>query len=206
VQAPHAPKPETTDALIAQLVAASAWQARAGAALSLAHHPGEDVVTALVRALRDPSVEVAVAAVDALVSHADESATQALLCVLKNHDGYFSPITRVAAISALSQRLDVAHYAPLFSAVRDIDAEVSIAAAAVITERMPHAESAQLLSVLRDTSGFYLPIVRLAVADALERAGILHAGVAEELLPSERDACVRRVLERASHLTAEASE
>lgn len=203
VPAPAPANPETTDALILQLIAASSWQARAGAALSLAHHPGEDVVQALLRALRDPSVEVAVAAVDALIAHADESATLGLLGVLENHDGYFSPITRVAAISALAQRLQAEHFAPLFAAVRDIDAEVSIAAASVITERMPHAASEQLLEVLRDTSGFYLPIVRLAVANALEHAGILQAGVADELLPAEHDPCVRRVLERASHLSAE---
>jgi len=197
------PQPEATDALLVQLMASSSWQARAGAALSLAHHSGEVVVQALVRALRDSSVEVAVAAADALVQHPEEAATQGLLCVLQNPDGYFSPVTRVAAISALAQRLDAAQFDPVFAAVRDIDAEVSIAAAAVITERMPSSASAQLLHVLRDTSGYYLPIVRLAVANALERAGLLHAGVADELLASERDASVRRVLERASHLTGE---
>lgn len=197
------PQPETTDALIVQLMASGSWQARAGAALSLAHHSGEGVVQALVTALRDESVEVAVAAADALVRHPEDAATQGLLCVLQNEEGYFSPVTRVAAISALAERLDAAQFAPVFAAVRDIDAEVSIAAAAVITERMPASASAQLLHVLRDTSGFYLPIVRLAVANALERAGLLHAGVVDELLPSERDPSVRRVLERASHLTGE---
>jgi HEAT repeat protein len=201
--APLPPTSETTDALIAQLMAATSWQARAGAALSLAHHDGREVVQALVRALRDPSVEVAVAAVDALVQHADADTTQALLCALQNQDGYFSPVTRVAAVSALAQRLQSEHFAPVFAAVRDIDAEVSIAAAALITERMPREASAELLHVLRDNSGFYLPIVRLAIANALERAGLLHAGVVGELLESERDPSVRRVLERASHLTGE---
>ena len=161
------------------------------------------MVQALVRALRDSSVEVAVAAADALEQHPEEAATEGLLCVLQNPDGYFSPVTRVAAISALAPRLDAARFDPVFAAVRDIDAEVSIAAAAVITERMPSSASAQLLHVLSDTSGFYLPIVRLAVANALERAGLLHAAVVDELLWSERDPPVRRVLERASHLTGE---
>lgn len=196
-------QPETTDALIVELMASGSWQARAGAALSLAHHSGEGVMQALVTALRDESVEVAVAAADALVQHPEDEATQGLLRVLQNSEGYFSPVTRVAAISALAQRLDTAQFDPVFAAVRDIDAEVSIAAAAVITERMPSSASAQLLHVLRDTSGFYLPIVRLAVANALERAGVLYAGVVDELLPSERDPSVRRVLERASHLTGE---
>ena len=202
-QAPLAQQPEATDALIAQLMASSSWQVRAGAALSLAHHSADGVVQALVRALRDRSVEVAVAAADALAQHPEEAATEGLLGVLSNAEGYFSPVTRVAAISALAQRLDAAGFEPVFAAVRDIDAEVSIAAAAVITERAPATASEQLLHVLRDTSGFYLPIVRLAVANALERAGLLHAAVVQDLLASERDASVRRVLERASHLTGE---
>lgn len=200
---PRPETPETTDALIVQLMASSSWQVRAEAALSLAHHRGEAVVEALVSALRDSSVEVAVAAADALVQHPVEAATSGLLHVLQNPDGYFSPVTRVAAISVLAQRLDPTQFEPLFAAVRDIDAEVSIAAAAVITERMPSAASAQLLHVLRDTSGYFLPIVRLAVANALERAGLLHNGVVAELLPNEQDPAVRRVLERASHLTGE---
>lgn len=197
--------PETTDALIVQLMAASSWQARASAALSLAHHDGEGVLEALLHGLRDTSVEVAVAAVDALGNHAVEPATQGLLLVLQNQDGYFSPVTRVAAISGLAQRLSADQLEPLCAAIRDIDAEVSIAAAAVLTERAPHLASTQLLLVLRDTSGFYLPIVRLAIANALERAGLLYAGVVHELLPEERDPAVRRVLERASHLTGEVS-
>jgi len=198
--------PEVADALIAQLMASSSWETRAGAALSLAHHEGESVVQALLRALRDTSVEVAVAAVDALAHHLDEAATQGLLSVLQNVDGYYSPVTRVAAISALSQRLDVVGnlgVEPVVAAVRDIDAEVSIAAASVVAERIPAACETHLMPVLRDNSGFFLPIVRLAVANAMERAGRLHAGIAAELLGTERDPAVQRVLERASHFTGE---
>jgi HEAT repeat protein len=195
--------PEATDALIVQLMAASSWQARAEAALSLAPCNDDGVIEALLHALRDPSVEVAVACVDALTRHTDQRATQGLLQVLQNQDGYFSPVTRVAAVSALAERLSSDQFEPIASAVRDIDAEVSIAAAAVITERAPQLASTQLLLVLRDGSGFYLPIVRLAIANALERAGLLYAGVVHELLPAERDPAVRRVFERASHLTGE---
>jgi len=198
-------EPDATDALIVQLMAASSWQARAGAALSLAHCRGEGVLEALLHGLRDPSVEVAVAAVDATAKHSDERVTQALLAVLQNHDRYFSPVTRVAAISALSQRLAGEQLEPIFAALRDIDAEVSIAAAAVLTERAPELAGEQLLLALRDRSGFYMPIVRLAMANALERAGLLYEGVAHELMADERDPAVRRVLERASHLTGEIS-
>jgi hypothetical protein len=193
---------EAIDALIAQLVSSSSWQARASAAMSLGHVSADGVVPALVRALRDHSVEVAVAAADALSGQRDEHAVTELLGVLENREGYYSPVTRVAAISGLARRLDVARFDPVFAALRDIDAEVSIAAVAVIAERVPGRAGKLLLPVLCDRTGYYLPLVRLAVANALERAGALHSGVVGELLPHEVDPSVRRVLERANYLAA----
>jgi HEAT repeat protein len=193
---------EAVDALVAQLVSSSSWQARASAAMSLADVSAEGVVPALVRALRDRSVEVAVAAADALSGQRDECAATELLAVLENREGYFNPVTRVAAISGLARRLDVARLDPVFAALRDIDAEVSIAAVAVIAERVPARAGKLLLPVLCDKTGYYLPIVRLAAANALERAGALHSGVVGELLAQEIDPSVRRVLERANYLAA----
>jgi HEAT repeat protein len=192
---------EAVDALIAQLMGASAWHTRASAALSLAPVMAEGVVPALVRALRDQSVEVAVAAAEALSSQQDELALAELLLVLENRDGYFSPVTRVAAITGLARRLDVARFDPVFAALRDIDAEVSIAAVAVIADRIPNKTSSLLLPVLCDKSGYYLPLVRLAVANALERTGALHEGVVGALLLHEHDPSVQRVLERAKYLS-----
>jgi hypothetical protein len=194
---------EAIDALIAQLMVATAWQARASAAMSLAHVTAEGVVPALVRALRDQSVEVAVAAAEALSNQYDDLAVGELLQVLENRDGYFSPVTRVAAITGLARRLDVARFDPVFAALRDIDAEVSIAAVAVIADRVPSKAGSLLLPVLCDKSGYYLPLVRLAVANALERSGALHAGVVGDLLLHEHDPSVQRVLERAKYLTPE---
>ena len=209
---PRAPQPsaagaadalsvEAVDALVAQLMASSSWQARAAAALSLGQVHSDGVVQALVRALRDPSVEVAVAAAEALTHQEDVQAEGELLAVIDNRDGYFSPVTRVAAISALSRRLPLPHFGPVFAALRDIDAEVSIAAVAVIAERMQSSSGTYLLPLLRDQSGYFLPIVRLAAANALEHAGVLHSAIAQELLHLEHDPAVRRVLERAQYLT-----
>jgi HEAT repeat protein len=131
----------------------------------------------------------------------DTAAQAALLSVLANAEGYFNPVTRVAAISGLARQLDVNSFGPVFAAVRDIDAEVSIAAVAMIADRLPTAAATHLFPLLRDTTGFYLPIVRLAAANALERAGCLHSGVVAELLAQENDASVRRVLERAQYLS-----
>jgi HEAT repeat protein len=193
---------EAIDALVAQLTASPSWQARSSAALSLGHVEAEPVVPALVRALRDSSVEVSVAAVDGLSSHLESEATAALLDVLQNSDSYFSPITRVAAISGLARRLRASELGPVLLAIRDIDAEVSIASIAVIAERAPALAREHLLPILRDTAGYFLPIVRLASANALERCGSLTEALANELLPSETDPSVRRVLERARYLMA----
>jgi HEAT repeat protein len=185
------------DAMLAQLVGATSWQSRASAAMSLAHVESDGVVPALVRALRDPSVEVAVAAVDALTSHYEPDSTQALLQVLGNPEGFFNPITRVAAITGLARRLAPTEFNPVFAAVRDIDAEVCIAAIAVIAERVPQLAGEQLLPILRDPTGYYLPLVRLAAANALERAGVLTGGLASEFLRNESDPALRRVFDRA---------
>jgi HEAT repeat protein len=193
---------DAIDALIAQLSAASAWQTRVSAALSLAHVEADSVVPALVRALRDPSAEVAVAAVDALASHQNVQSTSTLLAVLENPDGYFNPMTRVAAMSGLARRLPLNELAPIFAAVRDIDAEVSIAAVAVIGERAPALADEHLLPILRDANGYYLPLVRLAAANALDRAGCLRGSLPQELLQAEGDPAVRRVLQRAQQRMA----
>jgi HEAT repeat protein len=205
--APSAPEPplsvEAIDALLAQLTASPSWQARSSAALSLGHVEAEGVVPTLVSALRDISIEVSVSVVDALSSHHELEATTALLDVLKNPEGYFSPITRVAALSGLARRLSIDELGPVFAAVRDIDAEVSIAAISVIAERVPALAREHLLPILRDAGGYFLPLVRLAAANALERSGSLTEPLASELLQSESDASVRRVLDRAKYLMAQ---
>ena len=193
---------EAIDALIAQLIAADSWRARVSAALALAHVDGDGVVLALVQALRDSSAEVAVAAVDALTHQTDPQAAAALLSVLANKEGFFNPVTRVAALAGLSRRLRLDELAPVFAAVRDIDAEVSIAAIAVISERAPVHAPEHLLPILRDPAGYFLPLVRMAAANALDRAGYLTPAVCGELLQTEGDPALRRVLEHA--LPAEA--
>jgi HEAT repeat protein len=200
----RAPEPPLSEQaivdLIAQLQSSSSWPSRVAAASQLAHVEALGVIPALSLALRDASAEVAVAAVDALSSHHDSASTAALTAVLANADAYFSPITRVAAIVGLARRLSLSELGPIFAAVRDIDAEVSIAAIAVIAERVPALAKEHVLPILRDNAGYYLPLVRLAAANALERSGGLRdAGLAAELMAVENDPSVRRVLERAQY-------
>jgi hypothetical protein len=139
-------------------------------------------IEALVRDLRDSNAETAAAAAIALAARAEPSleprCQQALLEVLENVDGFFHPLTRVAALQSLALRLSAAptadELAPLSRAVRDGDAEVSLAAIAAVASRAP-AEVAidTLVPVMLDTSGYFLPLVRDAASRALEHYGWL---------------------------------
>jgi hypothetical protein len=172
------------------------WQVRSNAATALGQCQGAEVVTALIAALQDPSAEVAAAAASALALQDDARAVQALRQVLDNPDGHLSPITRAAALSGLADRLSGAELAPVLDAVRDQDAEVSIAAIAAIAERAPERSELHLLPVVRNEAGYFLPLVRLAATKALERTGVLGSPLAQELLGNESDSEIRFVLQR----------
>jgi HEAT repeat protein len=179
------------------LSSAEDWRRRASAAERLAAAEADGVVAGLVRALSDPSVEVAVAAIQALSGRREPRIDSALLEVVKSTDGYYSPMTRAAAISVLTRRLARSELAPIFDAVRDVDADVSVAAIAAIGEHAPHAASSVLLPLLMDRSGYYLPLVRLAATKALKSVGALTPDVAGQLLEGELDPAVCVLLEDA---------
>lgn len=136
---------------------------------------------ALLRALRDPSAEVAAAAASALSRHASPSieaqCLAALREVLANDEGYFNPITRVAALQSLVQRLgaapSLAELEPMLRAVRDVDAEVSVAAIFAVAMHAPHEVAQEYLApIVSDQSGFFLPLVQNAASRALARASL----------------------------------
>jgi HEAT repeat protein len=182
---------------LAQLERAAQWQERALAAAQLAPVEAPAALAALLRALRDPSADAAAAVVDALATRAEPAAWRALLEVIGNADGYFHALTRVAAIHGVARSADGEGLQPLLDAVHDLSAEVSIAAIAALASRVPDARS-QLIHVLRDGSGYFLPPVRLAAAHVLTQVGALGTGVAEELLQHETDLGVRELLTAAT--------
>ena len=100
-------------------------------------------------------------------------------------------------MSVVAKRLARPELAPIFDAVRDVDAEVSVAAIRAVAEQAPQEASSILLPLLLDRSGYYLPEVRLAATAALDEAHALTPDVAGQLLAGESDSAVRRVLERA---------
>lgn len=139
-------------------------------------------VPALLRALRDPSAEVAAAAAMALSARApadtDAICHRALIDTLENVEGYYNPLTRVAAMQALVLRLSsppsLWELEPMLNVVRDVDAEVSMAAIGAIAAHAPPAVALEhLLPIVTDETGYFLPIVQGAATRALTRAGLL---------------------------------
>jgi hypothetical protein len=200
--APLDPRERFED-LLTQLTAAS-WQVRAQAAEALSTLESLGVEEALHRALRDDSAEVASAAALALSRHGSARAIAALREVLENRDGYFSPVTRAACVHGLARCLGTVDTNAVLDVLADVDAEVSIAAIAVVAERLPELAMPRLLAVLSDDTSYFLPMVRLAAANALTRLGTLSQDTITGLLSRERDDDVRSVLERACYEVAQA--
>jgi hypothetical protein len=131
----------------------------------------------LIAALRDPSAEHAAASAVLLGRRDEPEAKAALLDVLRNADGYFNPLVRVAALQTLAhapERSAGEGLSPLFDALRDVDAEVSMAAIeAVATHAPADIAMERLLPIVLDDTGFFLPVVRAVASRALERAGLM---------------------------------
>ncbi|MET0341977.1 MAG: HEAT repeat domain-containing protein [Polyangiales bacterium] len=203
---PIAPTPDdaANAALTARLRAdltARDYETRAKAARGLAAHRTPEVVEALIGALRDRSVEVAVAAATSLAIMGDAGARAGLLAVLENAEGYYHPLARAAAVRGLGPLLTGEQRGPLQLALRDLDAEVSIAAIAALSAQASSDGAAALLHVVENADGFYLPITRLAAARALERLPPSAPAELEALRAREPDVLVgealTRLLERA---------
>jgi len=193
------PPPLSADVALADLLAqlkGRDYEARVRAARALANHRAPEATSALIVALQDRSVEVGVAAATALAMAAQEQGRAALLDVLTNAEGFYHPLTRAAAVRGLSVLLVGEQRAPLHRALRDLDAEVSIAAIAALSAEPGHEGQDTLIRVLENTDGFYLPISRLAAARALERLPPVEGLNYESLKAREGDALVGEALTR----------
>ena len=189
------PEPVSLDTLLADIKARD-YETRARAARDLAQYRTPETVGTLLGLLRDRSVEVAVAAATALSMVGDAAARTGLLTVLQNAEGYYHPLTRAAAVRGLGPLLLGDQRAPLQQALRDVDAEVSIAAIAAISAQSSAESSAALVRVVENADGFFLPISRLAAARALERLPPCAASELESLRAREPDALVGEALAR----------
>ena len=187
--------PVALEALLADIEARD-YETRARAARDLAQFRTPETVGTLIGLLRDRSVEVAVAAATALSMLGDTAARTGLLAVLQNAEGYYHPLTRAAAVRGLGPLLLGDQRASLHQALRDVDAEVSIAAIAALSAQATAESSAALLRVVENADGFYLPISRLAAARALERLPPCTTHELEALRARESDVHVGEALTR----------
>jgi HEAT repeat protein len=180
--------------LISTLLSDASFRRRAHAAALLAGDETEGATDALLSAIHDPSAEVAIAAIGALGLRAGERVTTALADILRNPGGYYHPMTQAAAVRALGARPEDIERSLWAKAVGALDAELSVAAISTLAERRREDALSLVLPVLQDTSGYYLPMVRIAAAEALQRAALLSRATLDELLRSESDAALRSVL------------
>jgi hypothetical protein len=172
------------------------YATRLSAVQELGNHVEPEAVPALVSALRDRSVEVAVAAATTLATHGGSDATAALLAVLENSEGYYHALTRAAAVHGLGGLLVGEQRAPLHRALRHLDAEVSIAAISALSSRGGPDDAAALLAVVANADNFFLPITRLAAARGLERLPVHLSGDLSRIRSFESDPLVSEVLDR----------
>jgi HEAT repeat protein len=191
------PRPVASDLPeLLSLLSARDYQTRMRAVQGLASRGEAEALDALIAMLRDRSVEVAVAAATALSISGDLRARDALLGVLENADGYYHALTRAAAVHGLGALLAPGERAPLERALRDFDAEVSIAAISALTVHAGPDSRPALLSVIENIDGFFLPITRLAAARGLERLPASAPSELGSLRSRERDPLVGEVLQR----------
>jgi HEAT repeat protein len=171
------------------------YQVRTKAAQALGSSRDAAATEALVGALRDRSVEVAVAAATSLAVSGGERGTRALLAVLDNAEGFYHPLVRASAVHGLGSLLPRHERAPLVRALRDLDAEVSIAAISALSSGSTEG-APPLLDVVLNADGFFLPITRLAAARGLERLSPHGSEALSRALECEGDPALREVMER----------
>ena len=132
---------------------------------------GSSVRDRLLADLRGPSAEAALTAVEAMAASGDPQAYETLLATLRNTDGYFHPLVRVAAMRALADDRSEPVRAAIVASIDSVSAEVSLAAIAALTQYAPEHALAPIKRVVEDRSGYFAPEVRAAAERALDRLG-----------------------------------
>jgi HEAT repeat protein len=192
-RAPEPAAPDISETAPRAHLSSPHWEQRLKAVQNLGEEPHSLHVPALLAALRDESAEVASAAALALGARGGEEASAALREVLANRQGFFSPVTRAAAVQALGRCLPAAELDPVRAALCDVDAEVSLAAIATLAQAAPKDAVRDLLPILQDVTGYFLPLVRLAAANALLQTTSLGEDEITAILSRERDPAIQRL-------------
>jgi len=193
--APTSAPPPRTPAPYEALLEGGTWTVRRDAALALRRHPGERTREALIVAITDPAVEVALAACEALVEVGTAEDAGRLLDLARSGTGALHPFTRAGAVWAAGTHASIEHVPALCTLVHDVNTEVSSAAIEALGRVADESALEVLWGVLEDDRGYYLAMSRSAAARALGDRGALDDARVAHLLRSETDPVVRSALE-----------
>lgn len=127
-------------------------------------------ITSLIDALRDASADIGCDAAISLGQHGT-AAVEPLIEALRNSDGFFHSVVRAAAAQSLGRLNDDRAVEPLLDAVQDPMAEPSAEAIRALAVLGDARAVSPLIEVARNSSGFYVPMVRHAAILALGQLG-----------------------------------
>jgi HEAT repeat protein len=156
---------------VASVPVVAAEQATPQAASSTTDVEPTVSVQSLIQSLRDPSADVARDAAIELGRSNDLSAVLPLIEVIANTDGYYHNVVRAAAAEALGLLGDSRAVEPLLVLSRDTMAEASAEAVRALALLNDQRAVAPLIDIVRNSYGFFLPIVRRAAVIALAKLG-----------------------------------
>jgi HEAT repeat protein len=129
--------------------------ARAG--LALRKTRDRSSIVGLIGRLRDADADAATEAAGTLGSlPSDAEAVDALIAAVRNFDGYFHAVVRVAAARSLARLGEVRAADALIAATRDTSAEVSEAAATALGVLGERRALPALDAMVANRSGFFL--------------------------------------------------
>ena len=131
--------------------------------------PAKSASAELITALRNSDADIARDAATSLGSLGDSAAVQPLIQVLDNSDGYYHAVVRAAAAASLGRLGDRRAVEPLLNAINDSLAEPSAEAIRALAAIGDPRAVEPLIDVIRNPSGFFLPIARRAAVTALGR-------------------------------------
>lgn len=132
--------------------------------------PATDVA-ALIVTLHDADADTAREAAISLGKSGNKAAVEPLMEALGNQDGYFHSVVRAAAANGLATLHDVRAFDTLVKAMNDSMAETSAEAVRALSALGDPRAVQPLIDVVRNSDGFFLPVVRRAAVIALKKLG-----------------------------------
>lgn len=133
--------------------------------------PVDSAVTGAIADLGSDDADTARDAAFTLGQSGNAAAVAPLMQAVLNVDGYFHSVVRAAAAEALGRLGDVRALDALVVAVRDPMAESSAEAVRALAMLNDPRAVAALVDVVRNSDGYFLPVVRRAAVLGLAKLG-----------------------------------